>query len=175
MNRKELQKRNEDQQTAQLPEMWRIIRVVISSRCTADVHFAEKIVRIRGELCAHYFLANPYTMIRITEAESRTAPWLLDQGRQKERLSESDCRNVMNAVNDYYRNKTEPVIFLTKEAEDYAFDLADAVKERRISKRKAIRLYQKAFPDYTDSFCRGEIESVLLEIRWFPTNEITDI
>lgn len=137
-------------------ELSNITKVIFSSRSTVDIYFNNKIVRASGELCCYYFLAYP-GMFYIEEEDTKEWPWKLEEIRKQNILTMEEENKVISIVRDYYKNKKEPIIFLTKDIEDYSYELANKVYQKEISKRKAIRLLKKEFPIYPRSFYTDEI------------------
>jgi hypothetical protein len=76
----------------------------------------------------------------------------------------------METVNDFFRHKKDPIIFLTKDIEDRSLELADMIKEKKISKRKAMAMLKKEFPDLLDSFYQAMIIDSLAGARWYSEN-----
>ena len=150
-----------------IPREWWISDILISSRSSADIYFGDKFVRIPGELMADYFLAEPYSMFWLKEEDRDIWPWRLDKDRCNDILSESDRESVMDSVNDYYMNRRDRIIFLTKELEDRAWELAEKVKEEELTKQSAAALLKKEFPDLPDCFYEYEIVDSLAGVRWY--------
>jgi hypothetical protein len=73
----------------------------------------------------------------------------------------------METVNDFFRHRKEPIIFLTKEIEDKALELADRIKDKQVSGRQAAVLLKKEFPDLSDSFCKARITDALAGMKWY--------
>lgn len=155
-----------------IPMQWRITAVRISSRSSADVYFGEKTVRIPGEMMVDHFLAVPYDMFWLAEEDRDIWPWKLPQERRMNTLSEAERQSVMTAVNEYYRHRKDPVIFLTKELEDRSLELAEMIRNKQISgpmwiaRRKAAALLKKEFPGLPDKFYRYQIIDSLTGARW---------
>ncbi len=143
-----------------------VSKTVISSRSTADIYFDDQIIRVSGELCMNYFLADPYTMIRIEESDLGIWPWQLSAERQRNHLSDEKMMSCMAAVRNYCRNSEDLIVFLTREFEDRAFQLADMVSDRKISKLTAIQMLKDDFPEESLLFCKDEIETAISGYRW---------
>ena len=73
----------------------------------------------------------------------------------------------MGTVNDFFRHRKEPIIFLTREIEDKALELADRIKDQQLSARKAAVLLKKEFPDLSSSFCKAMITDALAGVKWY--------
>lgn len=153
--------------TSDILEEWRITGTRISSRSAADVYFGDKTVRIPGEAMVSYFLADPYEMFWLEKEDREIWPWRLPEEKRKKRLSETESAVVMKTVNDFFRHRKEPIIFLTKEIEDRSLDLADMIKDKQISKHKAVVMLKKDYPDLLDGFYKGMIASALDGARWY--------
>ena len=150
-----------------IPEEWRITGTRISSRSDADVYYGDRTVRIPGEVMVSYFLADPYEMFWLEKEDREIWPWKLPEEKRKNILSETERAAVMETVNDFFRHKKEPIIFLTKEIEDRSLDLADMIKNKQISKRKAAAMLKKEFPDLSDRFYKAMIIDSLAGARWY--------
>ena len=148
-------------------EEWLITGTRISSRSNADVYYGDKTVRMPGELMADYFLANPYDMFWIEKEDWEIWPWNLPEERRKNKLSEADRATVIGTVNDFFRHRKEPIIFLTKEIENRSLELAAMIKDRQISKRKAADILKKEFPDLPGRFYKAMITDSLAGARWY--------
>ena len=146
---------------------WRITGTRISSRSSADVYYGDRTVRIPGEIMVSWFLANPYEMFWLEKEDRESWPWDLSEEKRKNKLSESERAAVMETVNVFFRHRKEPIIFLTKEIEDRSLELADMIKNKQISRRKAATLLKKEFPDLSDSFCKAMITDSLAGARWY--------
>ena len=146
---------------------WRITAVPITSRSSADVYFGEKTVRIPGELMVHYFLGVPYEMFWLAREDRKIWPWKLDDEKRKNRLTETEQKIVMNAVNEHFRNAKERVFFLTRELENRAFELVDMINKGQVSRKQAASVLKKEFPELTDEFCRDMITDSLAGVRWY--------
>lgn len=149
------------------PEKWRITGTRISSRSNADVYYEDRTVRIPGEVMNSYFLADPYEMFWLEKEDREIWPWKLPEEKRKKKLSEAEAAIVMETVNEYFRHKKEPVIFLTKEIEERSLNLADMIKDKQISKRKAAVMLKNQFPDLSDRFCKNMIIDSLAGVRWY--------
>ena len=150
-----------------IPREWWITQVWYTSRSSADVYFADKVVRILGELMMEYFLGEPYTMFWVAEEDRTEWPWKLEKEKCQSLLSKEDRKSVMDAVNDYYRNRKERIIFLTRELEDRSFELSEAVNDKRLNKADAALQLKKEFPDLPDSFYKNQIIDALAGVRWY--------
>ena len=150
-----------------LHEEWRIAGVRISSRSNADVYYGDATVRIPGEAMAGYFLADPYDMFWLDKDDREIWPWNLPEEKRKNTLSETERAAVMKTVNDHFRHRKEPIIFLTKEIENRSLELADMIKDAQISKRKAAALLKKEFPGLLDGFYKAMIIDALAGARWY--------
>lgn len=146
---------------------WTISGIRISSKSNADVLFGEQNVRIPGELLWRYFLANPYEMFWLAKEDWETWPWNLPPEKRQNRLSEAETRAVMDAVNAFCKRDRNSIQFLTKELEDHAFALAEQINNRQISKRKAVHLLRKEFPNYMKQFYQDMIAGALSGVRWY--------
>ena len=125
---------------------WQVTGTRISSRSNADVYYGDKTVRIPGEVMADYFLADPYDMFWLEKEDRDIWPWDLPEEKRKNRLSEAEIAAVMETVNDHFRHRRGPIIFLTKEIESRSLELADMIKGKQISRRKAAAALKKEFP-----------------------------
>lgn len=150
-----------------MTEEWLITGTRISSRSNADVYYGDKTVRITGEAMAPYFLANPYEMFWLEIEDREIWPWNLPEEKRKNMLSETERAVVMETVNDYFLHKRDPIIFLTKEIEDRSLELADMIKDKKISKRNAVAMLKKEFPDHLDKFYKAIIIDSLAGARWY--------
>lgn len=148
-------------------EKWRITGTRISSRSSADVYYGNQTVRIPGEAMVSYFLGDPYEMFWLEKEDRVIWPWDLPEEKRKNRLSEAERDAVMETVNDHFRHRKEPVIFLTREIEERSLDLADRIREQQISGRKAAALLKKEFPDLPDDFCKAMITDSLAGTKWY--------
>lgn len=148
-------------------EEWRITAIEISSRSSADVYYGDKIVRIPGEVMTGCFLADPYEMFWLEKEDRGIRPWNLPEEKRKHKLTEAERAAVMETVNDFFRHRKEPIIFLTIEIEDKALELADRIKDKQVSGRKAAVLLKKEFPDLSDSFCKAMITDALAGMKWY--------
>lgn len=146
---------------------WTVTATRISSKSNADVLFGERAVRIPGELLWRYFLADPYEMFWLAKEDWETWPWNLPPEKRQNRLSEAETRAVMKAVNAFCKGDRNSIQFLTKELEDRAFALAEQINNRHISKRKAVRLLRKEFPNYIKQFYQDMITGALSGVRWY--------
>ncbi|MBQ6478725.1 MAG: hypothetical protein IJI44_05065 [Erysipelotrichaceae bacterium] len=144
-----------------------ITGIRISSRSNADVYFGDKTVRIPGEVMTKYFLADPYAMFWLEKEDREIWPWNLPEEKRKNKLSETERFSVMKTVNDFFRNRKEPIIFLTKEIEDFSLKLADRIKDKQISRRKAVSLLKKEFPLLPEGFCKDMITDSLAGFGWY--------
>ena len=148
-------------------EEWRITGIRICSRSSADVFYGDRIVRIPGEAMVSCFLADPYDMFWVEKEDCEILPWILPEEKRKNRLSETESTAVMDSVNDFFRHRKEPILFLTREIEDRSLELADRIKDKRISRRKAAAMLKKEFPDLPDGFCRAMITDALAGAKWY--------
>lgn len=148
-------------------EEWRITDIRISSKSNADVYYGDKTVRIPGEVMVSYFLADPYEMFWLEKEDRETWPWNLPEERRKNKLSETERAAVMESVNDFFRHRKEPVIFLTKEIEGRSLELAAMIKDRQLSKRKAAAMLKREFPDLPGGFCKDMIADAMTGARWY--------
>lgn len=148
-------------------EKWRITGTRISSRSSADVYYGDQTVRILGEAMVSYFLGDPYEMFWVEKEDRVIWPWDLPEEKRKNRLSETERDAVMETVNDHFRHRNEPVIFLTREIEECSLELADRIREHQISGRKAAALLKKEFPDLPDDFCKAMITDSLAGTKWY--------
>lgn len=131
---------------------WTVTATRISSKSSADILFGEKAVRIPGDLMCRYFLADPYEMFWLAKEDWETWPWNLPQEKRQNRLTEAETRAVMDAVNAFFKGNRFSIRFLTKELEDRAFALAEQIRNKQLSKRQAIRMLKKEFPNYLKHF-----------------------
>lgn len=76
-------------------------------------------------------------------------------------------RAVMDAVNAFCKGDRNSILFLTKELEDRAFTLAEQIKNKQLSKRKAIRVLKKEFPNYLKQFYPDIISDALSGVGWY--------
>ena len=150
-----------------IPREWWISDILITSKSSADVCFGDKTVRIPGELMMDYYLAEPYSMFWLKEEDRNVWPWLLDKEKCQDLLSKEDRESVMDAVNDYYLNRRERIIFLTKELEERAVELSEKVKDNELTKSGAALQLKKEFPDLPDCFYKYEIIDSLAGVRWY--------
>jgi len=148
-------------------EEWRITGTRISSKSNADVYYGDKTVRIPGEAMVSYFLANPYEMFWLEKEDRDIWPWKLPEEKRKKKLSKTEITAVMETVNDFFRHRKDPIIFLTKEMEDRSWALAELIKDKQISRRKAVSMLKKAFPDLFDRFYKAMIIDSLAGARWY--------
>ena len=158
-----------------IPEQWWITDIRSGSRSSVDISFAERTVRIPGELMADHFLAIPDEMFFLAEEDRDVWPWRLPPERRTDKLSKEERRAVMDAVNNYYRGRRDPVIFLTSELESRSVELAEQIKRRKISgptwiaRRKAAALLQREFPGLLKSFYQYQIIDAMAGIRRYPS------
>ena len=150
-----------------LQEEWQITGTAISSRSSADVFYGDRIVRIPGEMMVSYFLADPYEMFWLETEDRKFLPWNLPEEKRRNKLSETEKVAVMETVSDFFRHKKEPVIFLTKEIEDRSLKLACMIKDKKISRRNAVAMLKKEFPDLLSGFYRDMIIDSLAEAKWY--------
>ena len=150
-----------------LQEEWQITDTIISSRSSADVYYGDKTVRIPGEVMVSYFLADPYEMFWLEKEERETWPWNLPEDKRNNKLSAAERTVVMETVNDFFRHRKEPIIFLTKEIEGRSLELAGMIKDKQISKRKAAGMLKKEFPDLSGGFCKDMITDAVNGARWY--------
>ncbi|MBO4919475.1 MAG: hypothetical protein J5365_04900 [Erysipelotrichaceae bacterium] len=150
-----------------IPKEWWVTRIWITSRSSADVYFGEKAVRIPGELLMNCFLGEPYSMFWVAEEDRSEWPWKLEKEKCQNLLSEADRLSVMDAVNDYYLNRKERIIFLTKELELRAIELSEKVKDGRLTRIDAALQLKKEFPDLPNYFYRDQITDSLAGVRWY--------
>ena len=150
-----------------IAEEWRITGTRISSRSNADVYYGDKTVRIPGEVMVSYFLADPYEMFWLEKEDREIWPWNLPEEKRKNKLSETERTAVMDTVKDYFLHKKEPIIFLTKEIEDRSLELADMIKDKHISRRKAVAMLKKEYPVLLNTFYKAMIIDSLAGARWF--------
>ena len=151
-------------------EEWQITGSRISSKSAADVYYGEKTVRIPGEMMVSYFLADPYEMFWLEKEDREIWPWNLPEEKRQNKLSETETDAVMETVNDFFWHKKDPIIFLTKDIEDRSLELADMIKEKKISKRKAVAILKKEFPDHLSCFYQAIIIDSLAGARWYSEN-----
>ena len=154
---------------------WTVTATRISSRSNADVLFGERAVRIPGELLWRWFLANPYEMFWLAKEDWETWPWELPQEKRQNRLTEAETRAVMDAVNAFCKGDRNTIQFLTKELEDRAFTLAERIKTKQLSKRKAIRVLKKEFPNYLKHFYSAMITDALSGVRWYKHDDTRNL
>ncbi len=150
-----------------LQEEWKITGIRISSRSSADVYYGDKTVRIAGEVMTGYFLAYPYEMFWLEKEDRETWPWNLPEEKRNNKLSETERSAVMESVNDFFRNKKDPIIFLTKEMEERSLELADRIRDKQLSRRKASVLLKNEFPILPDGFCKDMITDSLAGASWY--------
>jgi len=149
------------------PEEWRITGTRISSKSNADVYYGGRTVRIPGEVMVGWFLADPYEMFWLETEDRGILPWTLPEEKRQNKLSDAEAAAVVETVREYFRHRKEPIIFLTRETEARALELADMIKEKRLSRRKAAALLQKEFPELSGRFCRAMITDSLAGARWY--------
>ena len=150
-----------------ITEEWRITGIRISSKSNADVYYGDKTVRIPGEAMVSYFLADPYEMFWIEKEDREIWPWNLPEEKREKKLSETERNTVMSTVDAFFLHKKEPVIFLTKEIEARSLALADMIKDKKISRRKAVAILQKEFPYHLNVFYKAMIIDSLARARWY--------
>lgn len=148
-------------------EEWRITAAEISSRSSADVYYGDKTVRIPGEVMTGCFLADPYEMFWLEEEDRGIRPCNLPEEKRKHKLSETERTIVMETVNDFFQHRKEPIILLTGEIEGLSLELADMIKDKQISARKAAVLLKKEFPVLSASFCKAMITDTLAGVKWY--------
>ena len=153
-----------------LQEEWQITGTAISSRSSADVFYGDRIVRIPGEMMVSYFLADPYEMFWLEKEDREIWPWNLPEEKRKNQLSDTERAAVMETVNDFFQKRKEPILFLTKEIEDRSLELADRIKEKQISKRKAAAILKNEFSDLPSEFYKALITDALAGTRWYSEN-----
>ena len=151
-------------------EEWQITGTRISSKSAADVYYGEKTVRIPGEMMVSYFLADPYEMFWLEKEDREIWPWNLPEEKRKNQLSDTERAAVMETVNDFFQKRKEPILFLTKEIEDRSLELADRIKEKQISKRKAAAILKNEFSDLPNEFYKALITDALAGTRWYSEN-----
>ena len=150
-----------------LQEEWQITGTAISSRSSADVYYGNRTVRIPGEMMVNYFLADPYEMFWLETEDRKFLPWNLPEEKRRNKLSETEKVAVMETVSDFFRHKKEPVIFLTEEIEDRSLKLASMIKDKKISRRNAVAMLKKEFPDLSGGFCKDMITDAMTGARWY--------
>ena len=157
-----------EQQKNSDPEEWRITGVRISSKESADVFFGQRCVRIPGTVMATYFLANPYCMFWLANEKDRAFwPWDLPEERRKDRLTEAEKAAVIAAVNEYYLHRKDKILFLTRETEDRARELADRIRAKKMSRLRAAAVLKKEVPGFPRWFYRDLITDALNAVTWY--------
>lgn len=144
-----------------------ISNILFNSKDTADVHFGDLIVRMNGEIEANYFLANPYSMFWLAEEDSQIWPWNLETEKKQNVLSEAERQAAMDAVNAYGKHPNGQIFFMTKELEGYAVELAEKVRDKKMSKLKAASLLKASFPGYPRGFYKNEIDCCYNGYIWY--------
>lgn len=81
-------------------EKYNEVKIIISSKATADVYFNDKVVRIQGELGIDGFLASPKSM-----------KWMKPNYLRDKALTISEQQEIINIVNAYYREKKDKIYF----------------------------------------------------------------
>lgn len=76
------------------------VKVIISSKETADVYFDDKIVRISGELGLNNFLAS-----------SKDMKWIKPAHLKNKVLTNSEQQEIINVVNAFYEGKKDRIYF----------------------------------------------------------------
>lgn len=150
-----------------LSTQWAVTATRISSKSSADVLLGEKAVRIPGELLSSFFLADPYEMFWLAKEDWETWPWVLPPEKRQNRLSEAESQAVVDAVNAFCKDKGCSIQFLTRELEARAFTLAEQIRNKQCSKRKAIRVLRKEFPNYLKHFYAAMIADALSGVSWY--------
>lgn len=102
------------------------VKVIISSKSTADVYVDDKIIRVFGELGLSGFLASTKNM-----------KWLKPEHLKNKELSYSEQLEIVKLINECYRGKKERIYF-----ED------DSIMHRMSLKKELMKLQ---VPDY--SYC----------------------
>lgn len=148
--------------------LWEITDVRISSRSSADITFGTRTVRLPGELQAYCFLAVSDGMFWLSEEDRDVWPWLLDPAKRQDLLTEQECRAVTAAVEDYFRDRSDPVLVLTREMEERAFDLAGGIRDRKMTKRRAAEILRSLFPGRPAAFYPDLVSDALNGVRWYP-------
>lgn len=90
------------------------VKVIISSKETADVYFNNKIVRISGELGLNGFLAS-----------SKNMKWIKPSYLKNIILTVSEQQEIINAVNSFYGEKKNRICF----EDDNSMNLLSLKKE----------------------------------------------
>ncbi len=101
-------------------------KAIISSKSTADIYFADKIIRVFGELGLYSFLASTKDMI-----------WLKPTHLKNKGLTYSEQQEVVKMVDAFYEGKKERIYF-----ED------NSIMNRLLLKKELVRL---KVPN--DSYC----------------------
>ena len=151
---------------------WTITATRISSKSYADILFEEKAVRISGELMCSCFLADPYEMFWLAKEDWDRLPWILLPKKRQNLLSESERQAVMDAVSSFRKGKKDSIQFLTKELEDRAFALAEQIKTKQLSERKAICMLRKEFPNFMKQFYHNMIMYSMVGVKRYGRDEI---
>ena len=76
------------------------IKIVFSSKESVDVYFADKIVRIPGELGLGTFLAS-----------SKSMKWMKPAHLRDKALSTDEQQDIINLVDKYYKGKKPEIYF----------------------------------------------------------------
>ena len=155
-----------DQKPHKIPKEWWITGITKPHKEAVEIEFNDRTVRFREE--GH--LADPYDMIWVKK-EDRNGPFL-DSESRKDVLDEADRQAVMDAVNDYYRFRSDAIVFWTKQLEEYAYELADRVKKNGLWKSQAAGKLKKAFMEQNEtdlpySFYADLIAWVMEGGRWY--------
>ncbi len=129
------------------------------------------LVRRLSEYPASYqsivFLADPYSMFWINKEDTNVWPWELPHEKRTNVLSETERISVMEAIDNYYKRKKEPILFITKEFEDFGVELANRIQKKELSKFRARILLKKEFPNYPPSIYKDMIEFALSGHRFW--------
>ena len=150
-----------------MDDIFEISQIIFSSRSDVNIYFKEKIVRIPGELMVSFFLADPYSMFWVNKEDTNILPWELPSEKKAKILTEEERLSVMGVVDKYYKHKKEPIIFYTKEFEDYAFELASKIRNKELSKFRAKHLLRKNYSSYPSTFYKDVIEAALNGNGWY--------
>lgn len=102
------------------------VKVIISSKATAEVYLPDKIIRIFGELGLNGFLASTKNM-----------KWLKPTHLRNKELTYSEQQEVIRVVNEFYKGKKERIYFKD-----------DSIMNRLLLKKELLKI---KIP--TDSYC----------------------
>lgn len=128
------------------------ITISYCHREKAEAFFEDCAVVVPGEDCWYWYVTDPKELY-----------WLKPPEKAEKPLTVEEQAWFMEQVNDYYKGKKYPILFITEEIKHSAAETAEKVYRRELKWRRANKLLRCTWPALPQEHPSRFVDSVLWE------------